>query len=96
VENIFTDFLAYEAVGRAKGTLTFYFNANYGTRPDTGSGVWLVKGRVEIPSRSFFLGLEDVVVIDKARFQHVLHTIADGNGNFNLGEVPAGDYHAEN
>jgi PEGA domain len=79
-------------VGRIKGTLTFYFNANYGARPDTGSGAWLVKGRLEISSSAFFEGLDDLVIIDKAHFQHVLHTIADGNGNFDLDEVPAGEY----
>lgn len=78
--------------GRIRGILTFFFNDNYGNRPDTGSGVWLIRGNVEIPSTSFFLGLSDAVVVDKAHYSSVAHTVADGNGSFDLVDVPVGDY----
>src|SRR5271169_5638220 len=36
--------------GRIKGTLTYFFDVHIGSKPDTGSKVWLVKGRVQIPA----------------------------------------------
>lgn len=78
--------------GHIRGTLTYYFNNNYGSRPDVGSQIWLTKGRIEVPSSAFFLGSSDQIAIDKARYCSVVHTIADGNGVFDLGEVMSGDY----
>lgn len=78
--------------GHIRGTLTYYFNSNYGSRPDVGSQIWLMRGYIEISSGAFFFGYPDQIVVDKARYCSVAHTIADGNGVFELGEVQPGDY----
>lgn len=86
--------------GRIKGTLTYFFNANDGNKPDTGSQVWLVKGHIDIPSDWFFGGGENDVLTYKElvagspgyKYEVLKHTVADGNGNFELPDVPVGEY----
>ena len=78
--------------GHIRGTLTYYFNNNYGSGPDVGSQIWLIRGHIEVPSSASFLGLPDQIVIDKAHSCSVAHTIADGNGVFDLSELLSGDY----
>ena len=84
-------------IGRIKGTLTYFFNTNYGNKPDTGSKVWLLEGRVEIPTDQYFMGFSDHVMsflTSAANTPHkaLKYTTADGNGNFELSDVPVGEY----
>jgi hypothetical protein len=76
--------------GGIKGTLTF--NSNVGSRPDTGTEIWLVEGDVSVPADQLFSGYGDHVQIGKANYNIVKHTIADGNGTFVITDVPVGQY----
>jgi hypothetical protein len=93
--------------GRVKGTLTYFFNRNYGNKPDTGSEVWLIEGHADIPDNEFWAVLNDMLFVGSANANSAArsrlknttgghkiakHTIADGNGNFDLLDVPTGHY----
>ena len=81
--------------GHIRGTLTYYFNANYGSKPDVGSQIWLMTGQIEIPSSAYFVNFSDTsggIKIDQNYYCPIAHTIADGNGVFNLDDVQSGDY----
>jgi len=93
--------------GRIKGTLTYFLNVDFGNRPETGSEVWLLEGHVEIPADQFFEGMAKPGVlisyvgktrarIDKipahTEFKVFKHTEADGSGNFELVDIPVGEY----
>jgi hypothetical protein len=95
--------------GRVRGTLTFFFNSNYGNKPDAGSQVWLVEGPMsDIAANDLFLFDEkNQLLITRSptvpggtqyskewgtQYQVFRHTIADGNGNFELSDVPVGQY----
>jgi hypothetical protein len=92
------------AVGRVKGTLTHYFNENNGSKPDVGSKVWLIEGNVEIPETvivwdAFEKHVELSVEKDHGqpsqatkKYKMVKCTVADGSGNFELSDVPTGQY----
>ena len=82
--------------GRVKGTLTFLFNYNYGTKPDVGAKVVLIRGRLDpipddaiAPLDSSATTTED---FEKQTYKIVAHSVADGNGNFELTDVPPGQY----
>jgi hypothetical protein len=93
-------------VGRIKGVLTYFFNANDGSKTDVGSEIWLIEGHaIEIHEceifTAFMTGAHVLKVDDKGhgqsiadttRFKVVKHTVADGNGNYELSDVPAGKY----
>jgi len=85
---------AVDGTGRIKGTLTFYFNANYGNKPDVGAQIMLVPGRVETPDdvRVFLFNDLNVLSVDDKRYDAVKSTIANGNGNFELADIPPGEY----
>lgn len=91
-------------VGRIKGTLTYYFNENSGDKADVGSKAWLIKGSVEIPDTAEAWDVSDKHV-DLAvktgagkpeevttKYKMVKFAVADGNGNFEISDVPAGQY----
>jgi hypothetical protein len=80
--------------GRVKGTLTYFFNFQFGNKPDTGSKVWLVKGRVEIPADQNFVGTGTALGTsgNPEQYTATKYSVADENGNFDLLDVPPGEY----
>jgi hypothetical protein len=48
---------AVNGAGMVKGTFTYYFNENYGNRPDVGAKVWIIKGEnISIPESDWVFG----------------------------------------
>jgi len=80
--------------GRVKGTLTYFVDFHIGNKPDTGSKVWLVKGRVEIPADQNFVGTSTALGTsgNPEQYTAIQYSIADENGNFELHDVPPGEY----
>jgi hypothetical protein len=80
--------------GRIKGTLTYFLDFHIGNKPDTGSKVWLVKGRVEIPADQTFVGTSTALGTGENPHEYtaIQYSIADENGTFDLRDVPPGAY----
>ena len=80
--------------GSIKGTLTYYFNRNYGNKPDTASEAWLIDGRLDTPADQFVFGTRRLFRVGNADFSEriVKYSAADGNGNFDLSGIPIGEY----
>jgi hypothetical protein len=82
--------------GRVKGTLTFWFNSNYGTKPDVGAEVVLVRGFLGPIPDDAVVPLESMATTPgdatKLAYHIVAHSVADGNGNFELTDIPPGEY----
>lgn len=80
--------------GRIKGTLTYLFNVHIGNKPDTGSKVWLVTGHVEIPADQNFIGTSTALGTSGSPEQYnaVKYSITDEKGNFELLDIPPGQY----
>lgn len=86
--------LVSRQTGRVKGVLTYYFNTNYGDRPDVGALVALIQGYVQIPQDEFVIMLQffNQVNIGSQEYKNVKYTAADGNGNFEIDDIDAGEY----
>jgi hypothetical protein len=80
--------------GRIRGTLTYFYSAQIGNKPDTGSKVWLVKGRVEIPSGQNFVGSSTALGTsgNPEQFNAIKYSVTDDNGTFELLDIPPGEY----
>jgi hypothetical protein len=80
--------------GRIKGTLTYFFDFHTGNKPDTGSKVWLVKGHVEIPPNQNFVATSTTLGTggNPEQYTAIKYSVADENGNFELLDVPSGQY----
>lgn len=80
--------------GRIKGTLTYFFDFHVGNKPDTGSKLWLVKGRVEIPADQHFVGTSTALgtSANPEQYNAIKYSITDENGNFELLDIPPGEY----
>jgi hypothetical protein len=80
--------------GSVKGTLTYFFNFHDGSKPDTGTKIWLVKDHVEIPADQNFVGSSTALgtSVNPEQYTAVKFAIPDGNGNFELLEVSPGQY----
>jgi hypothetical protein len=80
--------------GVIRGTLTYFFNSNYGNRPDTGAVVALVAGKLDVPStvNVFVYASSREVTIGGKIVMAVKATTADGSGNYSLQDVPPGEY----
>jgi hypothetical protein len=90
--------------GSIRGTLTF--NGNIGEQPDTGARVLLVKEAVDLSDDAVapFLLKPELLVVDMdkpkladgnwphSRYEAVAYSVADGNGHFDLTNIPAGHY----
>jgi hypothetical protein len=87
--------LEVKSTGTIKGTLTYFFNRNYGNKPDSGSEIWLVREDVLINDRDFHMAFEkeyEVGIDSGKRFQILKHTLTDGNGSFELAGILEGQY----
>ena len=80
--------------GRIKGTLTYLFSVHIGAKPDTGSKVWLVKGRVEIPANQNFAGNSTALgtSANPEQYAAIKYATTDENGNFEFLDIPPGQY----
>lgn len=80
--------------GRVQGTLTYFVDFHIGNKPDFGSKVWLVEGRVEIPADKHFVGTSSVLGTSENPDQYnaTKYSITDENGHFELLDVPPGEY----
>ncbi|MBZ5643225.1 MAG: carboxypeptidase-like regulatory domain-containing protein [Acidobacteriia bacterium] len=77
-----------------KGTLTYFVDFHAGNKPDAGSKVWLVKGRVEIPPDQTFVATSAALgtATNPEQYPAIAYSIADEKGNFELRDVPPGEY----
>ncbi len=80
--------------GSIKGTLTYFFSFQMGNKPDTGSKVWLVKGRVEFPASQNFVATSTTLGTsgNPEQYNAIKYSVADENGNFELRDIPPGQY----
>jgi hypothetical protein len=80
--------------GNVKGTLTYFVNFHDGSKPDTGTKIWLVKDHVEIPADQNFVGSSGALGAgaNPEQYTAIKYAVADSNGNFELLEVPPGQY----
>ncbi len=89
--------------GTVKGSLSYYFNDNYGNKPDVGAEIWLVEGDIGgIPDDVIVLGSETTLAMIHSagpgastgirKLTVINHTMADGSGNFEFSTVPSGTY----
>jgi hypothetical protein len=89
--------------GSVRGVVTYYFNMNYGARPDVGAEVWLLPGTMRRPSSDWFvMVVSDVIIVEPpkassgdkepTKISALRHSTVDGNGNFSWDGVPPGEY----
>ncbi|HEX3372133.1 MAG TPA: hypothetical protein VHS08_06415 [Candidatus Acidoferrales bacterium] len=80
--------------GGVKGTLTYFFDFHTGNRPDSGTKIWLVKGRAQIPASENFIASNTSVgtSANPEEYRAVKYSTADDKGNFEFLDVPAGEY----
>jgi hypothetical protein len=90
--------------GTIRGVVTYYFNVNFGDRPDTGAEAVLFKDDAAPPYEVVVQDEYAVELVDEgrvlqtssaqgaSRYQVVRVTSADGNGNFVFEKVPPGKY----
>jgi hypothetical protein len=89
---------APSGAGTVKGVFTYYFNANYGSRPDVGAKVWIVKGGgINIPDQTGVMPLSSEIILmgeDNQRTTQsiVARAVADGTGSVTLPNIPTGVY----
>jgi hypothetical protein len=89
---------AASGTGTVKGVFTYYFNANYGSRPDVGAKVWIVKGGgINIPDQMGVMpsSLEMILMGEdnqRTTLSIVARAVADGTGSVTLPNIPTGVY----
>jgi hypothetical protein len=88
---------AASGTGTVKGVFTYYFNANYGSRPDVGAKVWIVKeGGIRIAETDTIIPTSSKIIFYKDNQQTTLSVIAwgvaDGAGSVTLPNIPTGVY----
>jgi len=67
-----------------RGILVYYFNSNFGNKPDAGARVYLVRGEIPAPSTN--------VALRTVAEQAFRQTIADGQGAYQFSNLPPGTY----
>lgn len=80
------------ATGRIRGTVTFFFNQYQGHKPDIGAEVVVTPGPVYISESSTVVMVPTLLAVDGKQYDVTAHTIVDGSGNFELPDVPVGEY----
>lgn len=81
------------------GNLSYYFNRNFGNKPDVGSKVFLLEANEQFSFQSsdFVLFIGDKVIVTpdangKKEYAILYSTASDGNGRFEFKGVKAGTY----
>lgn len=80
------------------GVITYYFNANDGSKPDTGARILLARGEFKIPKSGALLpeAIETYKDGSNERIRVKLDLVgkatADGSGRYEIKDVPAGKY----
>lgn len=81
------------------GSVSYYFNRNYGNKPDVGSKVYLLSTITQSlfqPSDSVFIVGDEVVIArtkeDVSKYKIVYSTAADGNGRYEFKGIEPGKY----
>jgi hypothetical protein len=81
------------------GNLTYFFNRNYGNKPDVGAKIYLIDGSVNFVLRDedfLFSNGEYLIVAankeNKTTYRIVHSTVADGNGHYEFKGVAPGRY----
>lgn len=77
-------------LGNIKGVVTWQFNQYIGTKPDVGASVALIPTRVNLKINDPFFALSNKQTADQNNNIHT--TVVDGNGNYNIDDVPSGTY----
>lgn len=85
-----------------KGVITYYFNSNYGTKPDIGANIYLIEGGQSFsPSAdTAFMPLGDQIVLadrnseKRTQYKIISRTVADGSGIFSIKGIKPGKYTA--
>ncbi|MBX3282458.1 MAG: hypothetical protein KF756_08280 [Acidobacteria bacterium] len=81
------------------GSLSYYFNRNYGNKPDVGSKVYLIQSN----DKPLFQGTDTIFVVgdklivtrtkeDRSEFKVLYSTAADGNGRYEFKGIEPGSY----
>lgn len=80
--------------GSVKGTLTYFYDFHTGDKPDAGAKIWLIKGHAEIPANQNFIATSTSVgtSANPQQYEVAQYSIASENGNFEMQDVPAGQY----
>jgi len=92
-------------LGAVKGVITYFFNRNFGSKPDVGARIWLAEGDVSIAESDFFEGGDDQATIyqgkdaaspkseqPKVVVKIAATSTASGDGTFELKDVLPGKY----
>ncbi|MGV2887239.1 stalk domain-containing protein [Paenibacillus taichungensis] len=77
-------------LGNIKGVVTWQYNQYIGTKPDVGASVALIPTRVNNKINDPFFAITNKQTDDQNNNIHT--TVVDGNGNYNIDDVPAGTY----
>lgn len=88
------------ATGSISGVITYFFNDNFGSKPDTGSKITVVNGRVTIAKTSFLILAGPEIFTpatgDKPAESMAIKVIAsataDGTGRYELKDIAQGEY----
>jgi hypothetical protein len=81
------------AVGSVKGTISYYDFRRQMSAPDSSAKLFLVKGNVaRISEDSMFLAINTGAILSPKGLTVVKTTIADGSGNYELMNIPPGEY----
>jgi hypothetical protein len=80
--------------GRIHGSLTYFFSFHVGNKPDNGSKVWLVKDRAELPADQSLVATNATLGTsgNPQQYSAIQYAVTDDNGNFELPDVPPGQY----
>jgi len=80
--------------GGVTGILTYFVDFHVGSKPDTGTKIWLVKGYIEIPADQDFVGTSTALGTsgNPEQYNAIKYSIADEKGNFELPDIPPGQY----
>ena len=93
---------ATQGFGAIKGTVTYFFNENYGDKPDAGSTVTLLTSEQAVRLQKSTGGTDndpiperaglDTYFLIHANTDNFRETKADGSGNFSFDRIPVGRY----
>jgi hypothetical protein len=87
---------------KLSGTITYFFNDNYGNKPDTGTKVCLIQASPNFTLHStdtVFIALQkspQILVMQKTKesnsFPVIYSFVTDGNGRYEMSNIKPGKY----